>query len=140
MTVPFWIRRTSNPSFSIFSVFFIAAPAGASPFLPGRRFWTVQSTSHGRVGQPAGRSHPPGAGGAGRLPVFLLPAAAAIVAVDNTLNPNMSENNSIKHCSAFCLALRFDINELAAVLSKSTLIRIIKGALLIEDEDSWQRS
>jgi uncharacterized Rmd1/YagE family protein len=49
----------------------------------------------------------------------------------------MSENNSIKHCSAFCLALRFDINELAAVLSKSTLIRIIKGALLIEDEDSW---
>ena len=49
----------------------------------------------------------------------------------------MSENNSIKQCSAFCLALRFDINELAAVLSESTLIRIIKGALLIEDEDSW---
>lgn len=49
----------------------------------------------------------------------------------------MSENNPIKQCSAFCLALRFDINELAAVLSESTLIRIIKGALLIEDEDSW---
>ena len=40
-------------------------------------------------------------------------------------------------CSAFCLALRFDINELAALLSDSTLIRIIKGALLIEDINSW---
>jgi uncharacterized Rmd1/YagE family protein len=49
----------------------------------------------------------------------------------------MSENNSIKKCAAFCLALRFDINELAALLSESTLIRIIKGALLIEDEQSW---
>ena len=49
----------------------------------------------------------------------------------------MSENNSIKKCAAFCLALRFDINELAALLSASTLIRIIKGALLIEDEQSW---
>jgi uncharacterized Rmd1/YagE family protein len=49
----------------------------------------------------------------------------------------MSENNPIKKCSAYCLALRFDINELAAVLSESTLIRIIKGALLIEDEESW---
>jgi len=33
--------------------------------------------------------------------------------------------------------LRFDINELAAVLSDSTLIRIIKGALLIENDRSW---
>ncbi len=49
----------------------------------------------------------------------------------------MSENNSIKKCAAFCLALRFDINELAALLSETTLIRIIKGALLIEDEQSW---
>src|SRR5664279_2128015 len=49
----------------------------------------------------------------------------------------MSENNSIKKCAAFCLALRFDINELATVLSDSTLIRIIKGALLIEDNHSW---
>jgi len=40
-------------------------------------------------------------------------------------------------CSVYCLALRFDINELAAVLSDSTLIRIIKGALLIEDINSW---
>jgi uncharacterized Rmd1/YagE family protein len=49
----------------------------------------------------------------------------------------MSENNSIKKCAAFCLALRFDINELAALLSETTLIRIIKGALLIEDGQSW---
>jgi uncharacterized Rmd1/YagE family protein len=49
----------------------------------------------------------------------------------------MTENNSIKKCAAFCLALRFDINELASVLSESTLIRIIKGALLIEDDHSW---
>ena len=49
----------------------------------------------------------------------------------------MSENNSIKKCAAFCLALRFDINELAKLLSDSTLIRIIKGALLIEDNHSW---
>ena len=49
----------------------------------------------------------------------------------------MSANNSIKKCVAFCLALRFDINELATVLSDATLIRIIKGALLIEDDQSW---
>ncbi len=49
----------------------------------------------------------------------------------------MAENNAFKKCAAFCLALHFDINALAAVLSKSTLIRIIKGALLIEDEHSW---
>jgi uncharacterized Rmd1/YagE family protein len=49
----------------------------------------------------------------------------------------MSENNSIKKCAAFCLALSFDINELAKLLSDATLIRIIKGALLIEDEQSW---
>ena len=49
----------------------------------------------------------------------------------------MSENNSNKKCAAFCLALRFDINELATLLSESTLIRIIKGALLVEDEQSW---
>jgi uncharacterized Rmd1/YagE family protein len=40
-------------------------------------------------------------------------------------------------CSAYCLALRFDINGLAAVLSGTTLIRIIKGALLIEDSNAW---
>ncbi|MCX7084255.1 MAG: RMD1 family protein [Methylococcales bacterium] len=49
----------------------------------------------------------------------------------------MSANDPSKKCAAFCLALRFDINALAALLSKSTLIRIIKGALLIEDDNSW---
>jgi len=49
----------------------------------------------------------------------------------------MSENRPAKKCAAFCLALRFDINELAKLLSDSTLIRIIKGALLIEDDHSW---
>ena len=47
------------------------------------------------------------------------------------------ENIEIKKCAAFCLALHFDINELAKILSESTLIRIIKGSLLIEDEHSW---
>jgi uncharacterized Rmd1/YagE family protein len=49
----------------------------------------------------------------------------------------MSENKSIKHCVAYCLAQRFDINALSKLLSDSTLIRIIKGALLIEDDQSW---
>ncbi|MGZ8137551.1 MAG: RMD1 family protein [Methylococcaceae bacterium] len=49
----------------------------------------------------------------------------------------MSENIAVKHCVAFCLAQRFDINELAKLLSNSTLIRIIKGALLIEDGETW---
>lgn len=49
----------------------------------------------------------------------------------------MSENQSIKPCVAYCLAQRFDISELAKLLSDSTLIRIIKGALLIEDDHSW---
>lgn len=48
----------------------------------------------------------------------------------------MSEN-SIKNCTAFCLAQRFDINTLSKLLSHTTLIRIIKGALLIEDDESW---
>ena len=49
----------------------------------------------------------------------------------------MSEKNPVKKCTAYCLALRFDINQLAAALSDSTLIRIIKGALLIEGTHSW---
>ena len=48
-----------------------------------------------------------------------------------------STKNPTKKCAAFCLALRFDINELATTLSETTLIRIIKGALLIEDDNSW---
>ncbi|MEI6269400.1 MAG: RMD1 family protein [Methylococcaceae bacterium] len=49
----------------------------------------------------------------------------------------MSVKNPVKKCAAYCLALRFDINQLASTLSDSTLIRIIKGALLIEDTHSW---
>ena len=49
----------------------------------------------------------------------------------------MSANNPIKKCASYCLALRFNINELAKLLSDLTLIRIIKGALLIEDDQSW---
>ncbi|MEQ1636650.1 MAG: RMD1 family protein [Methylococcales bacterium] len=49
----------------------------------------------------------------------------------------MSENPSNKNCAVYCLAQRFDINALAKLLSDSTLIRIIKGALLIEDNHAW---
>lgn len=49
----------------------------------------------------------------------------------------MPENQSIKKCTAYCLAQRFDINALAKLLSDSSLIRIIKGTLLIEDNHSW---
>lgn len=49
----------------------------------------------------------------------------------------MADKNHIKHCSAYCLAQHFDINRLAKFISESTLIRIIKGALLIEDNESW---
>ncbi|MGZ5577445.1 MAG: RMD1 family protein, partial [Methylobacter sp.] len=49
----------------------------------------------------------------------------------------MPENQSFKNCVAYCLAQSFDINALAKLLSDSTLIRIIKGALLIEDDQSW---
>jgi len=49
----------------------------------------------------------------------------------------MSENQSNKHCVAYCLAQRFDISALAKRLSDASLIRLIKGALLIEDGQSW---
>lgn len=49
----------------------------------------------------------------------------------------MSENNAIKQCAAYCLAQSFDISALAKLISDTTLIRIIKGALLIEDNHSW---
>jgi uncharacterized Rmd1/YagE family protein len=49
----------------------------------------------------------------------------------------MSENPAVKHCTAFCLAQRFDINEIAKLISDSKLIRIIKGALLIEGDQTW---
>ncbi len=49
----------------------------------------------------------------------------------------MSENQPTMNCVAYCLAQGFDISALAKLLSDSTLIRIIKGALLIEDDQSW---
>ncbi|MGZ5621206.1 MAG: RMD1 family protein [Methylobacter sp.] len=49
----------------------------------------------------------------------------------------MSENQSIKKCVAYCLAQGFDISALAGLLSDAMLIRIIKGALLIENDHSW---
>lgn len=49
----------------------------------------------------------------------------------------MSEHQGFKQCAAFCLAQRFDINALAKLFSETTLIRIIKGSLLIEDDRSW---
>lgn len=49
----------------------------------------------------------------------------------------MSEHNAVKHCTAYCLAQGFDINGLAKQLSDAMLIRIIKGALMIEDEQTW---
>ncbi|NOT84248.1 MAG: RMD1 family protein [Methylococcaceae bacterium] len=49
----------------------------------------------------------------------------------------MSENHVIRKCTAYCLAQSFDISTLGKLISDSTLIRIIKGALLIEAEQSW---
>lgn len=49
----------------------------------------------------------------------------------------MSEPQTVKRCVAYCLAQGFDISALAKILSDTSLIRIIKGALLIEDDDSW---
>lgn len=49
----------------------------------------------------------------------------------------MPEKTTIKQCVAYCLAQRFDITALAKHLSDSTLIRIIKGALMIEDQQTW---
>lgn len=49
----------------------------------------------------------------------------------------MPESQAVKRCVAYCLAQGFDISALAKILSESSLIRIIKGALLIEDDESW---
>lgn len=49
----------------------------------------------------------------------------------------MSIHIPVKHCVAYCMAQRFDIGGLAKLVSDSTLIRIIKGALLIEDGQAW---
>ena len=49
----------------------------------------------------------------------------------------MSEPKAVKRCVAYCLAQGFDISALAKILSETSLLRIIKGALLIEDDESW---
>lgn len=49
----------------------------------------------------------------------------------------MSANSSVKRCVAYCLANRFQIDALAKVLSDISLIRLIKGALLVEENDSY---
>jgi uncharacterized Rmd1/YagE family protein len=49
----------------------------------------------------------------------------------------MSEPQTVKRCVAYCLAQNFDVSALAKILSETNLIRIIKGALLIEDDESW---
>jgi uncharacterized Rmd1/YagE family protein len=46
------------------------------------------------------------------------------------------ESNTLYKCTAYCLAQRFDINALSKSLSDSALIRIIKGTLMIEDNES----
>jgi uncharacterized Rmd1/YagE family protein len=48
----------------------------------------------------------------------------------------MAESQPVKRCVAYCLAQSFDINTLAKILSDTSLIRIIKGALLIEDDEA----
>jgi uncharacterized Rmd1/YagE family protein len=49
----------------------------------------------------------------------------------------MSESQTIKRCVAYCLAQNFDISALSKILSETSLIRIIKGALLVEDDETW---
>ncbi|SJM90545.1 conserved hypothetical protein [Crenothrix polyspora] len=49
----------------------------------------------------------------------------------------MSEHPVVMQCTAFCLAQSFDIGALAKSISETTLIRIIKGALMIEDTHAW---
>lgn len=49
----------------------------------------------------------------------------------------MSDAKDMKKCAAYCLAQRFDISALVRTLSEVALVRIIKGALLIEENESW---
>jgi len=49
----------------------------------------------------------------------------------------MSANPPVRRCVAYCLAHRFHIDALAKVLSDSSLIRLIKGALLVEENDTY---
>jgi len=49
----------------------------------------------------------------------------------------MPEISAFKHCAAYCLAQRFDMPPLTKWLSETKQVRIIKGAILIEDNQSW---
>jgi uncharacterized Rmd1/YagE family protein len=49
----------------------------------------------------------------------------------------MSANPPVKRCVAYCLAHRFNIDALARALSETSLIRLIKGALLVEENDTY---
>lgn len=49
----------------------------------------------------------------------------------------MSETKTVKRCVAYCLAQNFDVGALSKILSESDLIRIIKGALLVESDETW---
>lgn len=49
----------------------------------------------------------------------------------------MLETESVKECNTFCLAQSFDLNAVAKLLAETSLIRIIKGALIIENQLSW---
>lgn len=49
----------------------------------------------------------------------------------------MIDNIPYKHCAAYCFAQRFDISALAKSLSDWALIRLIKGTLMIESDESW---
>lgn len=49
----------------------------------------------------------------------------------------MPENSPLKQCSAYCLAQRFNMNALAELIPDSNQLRNIKGALMIEDNQSW---
>ncbi|MDD5578012.1 MAG: RMD1 family protein [Methylobacter sp.] len=49
----------------------------------------------------------------------------------------MPENQPIKQCAAYCLAQRFNMNALAELMPDTDQLRNIKGALMIEDNQSW---
>jgi uncharacterized Rmd1/YagE family protein len=49
----------------------------------------------------------------------------------------MTKPSTVKNCTAYCLAQRFDMPQLTKWLSESKKLRMIKGALLIEDNQSW---
>ncbi|MGR9088746.1 MAG: RMD1 family protein [Gammaproteobacteria bacterium] len=48
----------------------------------------------------------------------------------------MMNDKALKQCEVFCLARQFDISGLARSLSDRSLIRLIKGALMVESNES----